>query len=217
MWRKLTVFGMISSIVYVLHVVIGGILWKGYSHFNNAISDLTGAGAHDKALLLVFTTIYAVCAIIFSLSAYIYLKNSASRTVRVGILIYLAMHIVSASYGFFPVDPIGAPITFLGAMHIVVTALIVPLTIAAPIVIGAGIKKAEGYKTIGIYSIWTGCFMFVAGGLSVILAANTLPMFGLVERLNIGSLQVWMFIFSFMLFRKGFPRKQVAYDKSDSV
>lgn len=204
MWRKLTVFGMISSIVYALHVVIGGILWKDYSHLDNAISDLTGAGAQDKDFLLIFTTIYAICAIVFSLSAYMYLKNSVSKSVRAGLLVYLAMHIVSASYGFFPVDPIGAPITFLGFMHILVTALIVPLTIAAPILIGVGIKREEGYKTFGVYSIITGCFMFVAGGLSVYIAANTLPLFGLVERLNIGSLQVWMFIFSFMLFRKGF-------------
>ncbi|HEX9061947.1 MAG TPA: hypothetical protein VF941_17360, partial [Clostridia bacterium] len=47
-----------------------------------------------------------------------------------------------------------------------------------------------------LYSIMTGILMFVAGGISVYLMVNHLPYFGLVERINIGSLQLWMFITS---------------------
>lgn len=32
MRRKLTIFGMLGSLAYVIHVILGGMLWKGYSH-----------------------------------------------------------------------------------------------------------------------------------------------------------------------------------------
>jgi len=199
--KKLTIFGILGALVYVFHIVLGGILWKGYDHLMQPISDLTGTGAPDKMLLSIITFIYGLFSIVFIISTYLYLKGSVPKLARVGMLIFLAMHLVSITYGLFPGDLPGAPITFNGIMHLVVTGLIVPLTILSLLLIGIGLKKLEAFKAFAGYSIITGIIIFIAGGTSVIFFANKLPYFGLIERINIGSLQLWMFIFSLKLFK----------------
>jgi hypothetical membrane protein len=201
MWKKLTVFGIAGALAYVLHVVLGGILWKGYNHLMQPISDLTANGAPDRALLSVITLIYGLFSIMFSISAFMYLKSFAPKIAKTGMIIFMAMHLVSITYGLFPEDLPGSSLTFLGTMHIVVTILIIPLTILSPILVGTGLRKVNGYKGFGIYSIITGIIIFIAGGTTAVFFANKLPYFGLVERINIGTLQLWMFLTALKLFR----------------
>lgn len=200
MWKKLTVFGMIGAVIYAVHVVLGGILWKGYNHLMQPISDLTASGAPDRSLLGFITLIYGLCSIVFAFSAFNYVKSFTPRLAAAGLAVFLAMHLVSITYGLFPEDLPDSPATFAGTMHIVVTSLIVPLTILAPILTGVGFRKAAGFKGFGTYSVITGIIIFIFGGASAILFANKLPYFGLVERINIGSLQLWMFLLSLRLF-----------------
>jgi len=84
-------------------------------------------------------------------------------------------------------------------MHIFVNALIVPFTVLTPILIGFGLIQEPRWKSFGKYSIFTGILIFVFGGLSAVFFMNKLPYFGLVERLNIGMLQIWTFYFSYKL------------------
>lgn len=202
MWKKLTVFGMIGALAYLLHVVLGGALWNGYNHLMQPISDLTASGAPNYALISTITWIYGICVIIFGLSALIYLRTFAPKLAQAGMLIFLVMQIVSTLYGFFPEDLPGAAVTAAGTMHIVITAIIVPLTILAPFLIGFGLRKLEGFEGIGRYSIVTGVIILVFGSLSAVFFANMWPYFGLIERINIGALQLWTFILSYRLFKE---------------
>lgn len=200
MWKKLTGLGMIGVFLYVLHVVLGGFLWKGYNHLMQPISDLTAAGAPNKALLSVLTLFYGLFCIVFVLSACLYTRKFIPKLASAGLLVFLAMHLVSISYGLFPEDLPGAAMSFTGTMHIVVTFLIVPLTILAPLLTGMGLRKVEGLRGFGIYSIVTGIIIFIAGGTTAVFFAQKLPFFGLVERINIGMLQIWTFLLSMRLF-----------------
>jgi len=74
-------------------------------------------------------------------------------------------------------------------MHLVVTAIIVPFTIGAPIVTGLGMRKSAGLARAGWLSVACGILIFFAGGASALFFARKLPFFGLVERINIGTLQ----------------------------
>lgn len=207
MWKKLTAFGMAGAMIYVLHVIIGGMLWKGYNHLMQPISDLTAQGAPDRILLGYFTWAYGVCSVIFAFSAFMYLRKLGSKLLKAGLIIFLCMHIVSMSYGLFPEDLLGSPMTFRGFMHYIVTGVIVPLTILSPILIGVGLRKIESFKKFSLYSIVTGIIIFAAGGISVCLAVNKFGYFGLFERINIGSLQIWMFILSLKLFTFDLPER----------
>lgn len=200
MWKKLTVFGMIGSLTYVLHVVLGGILWKGYNHLMQPISDLTAQGAPDSALLTGITSIYALFSIIFAVSAFMVVRKYGVKSLSIGFILFICMFIVSAMYNFFPEDLAGSAVTFRGIMHWVVTGAIVPLTISSILIIGIGFKKVEGLKGYSLYTVVTSIILFTAGGTSVFILANGLGYFGLVERLNIGSLQLWMFLVSLKLY-----------------
>jgi len=185
MLRKLTIFGALGALIYLVHVVLGGILWEGYSHLMQPISDLTASGAPDRSLLSVITLIYGVFSIIFAISAYLYIRNFAPKIARIGMLFFLAMHIVSITYGLFPQDLPGSPVTFTGVMHLVITGVIIPLTIISPILVGLGFRRIQAFKYYGIYSIITGVLILIAGGATAFFFMNKLPYFGLVERINI--------------------------------
>lgn len=200
MWKKLTVFGMLGALVYVLHVAIGGMLWKGYNHLMQPISDLTAQGAPDRVLLGYFTGAYGVFSVIFSVSAFMYVRKAGSKLLNAGFIIFLFMHIVSMTYGLFPEDLLGSPMTFRGLMHYIVTGIIVPLTILSPLLTGVGMRKIDQFRRFSVYSIATSIIILTAGGISVFLAVNRMNYFGLFERINIGSLQLWMFSLSLKLF-----------------
>lgn len=200
MWKKLTVFGMLGAAAYAFHVVLGGFLWKGYSHLMQPISDLTAQGAPDRELLTWITGVYAVFSIIFAVSAFMYVRKLKVRTLTTGFVLFILMHIVSASYNFFPEDLPGAAVTFRGIMHWIVTGAVVPLTILSVLLIGLGFRKIRDFRGYGIYSIVTSAILFTAGGTTVFILSQGLDYFGLFERLNIGSLQLWMFLVSLRLF-----------------
>lgn len=105
------------------------------------------------------------------------------------------------TYGLFPEDLPGSPMTFQGLMHYVVTGIIVPLTILSPLLTGVGMRRIDEFRRFSVYSIATSIIILTAGGISIFLAVNRMNYFGLFERINIGSLQLWMFLLSLKLFR----------------
>ncbi len=199
-WKYLCIAGMVGPLAYLLHVVLGGALWPGYSHLMQPISDLTGAGAYDLALMNNILLLYGPPCIVFGFAAMMYLRSFAPKISQTGMLLYFLMQLVSILYNFFPQDVPGVT-TFAGTMHIAITFAIIPLTILAPIFVGVGIRKVAGWKGFGRYSIISGVILFIAGGTTAMIFANKLDYFGLVERINIGTLQLWTFIAAYRFFK----------------
>ncbi len=193
--------GMLAVVIYLLHILLGGFLWKGYSHLQQPISDLTATGAPNRFLLLLFTNIYGVLALIFAVSFTIFERKERHKLVFLGGISFIILHVVSISYSFFPQDLPGAEPTFAGTMHLVVTVLIVPFTILTPLLIGFGLKKEKAWKTLGNFSLICGILIIIFGGLTGFFFAKGLPYFGLVERINIGTLQIWTFVMSYKLLK----------------
>ena len=191
--------GMLAVVFYVLHVVIGGIKWKGYSHLQQPISDLTATGAPNRPLMLTLTTTYGLLALLFAVSFTILKSEEHYPLVFWGGVSFIVLHLVSVLYPLFPQDLPGAETTLKGRMHILITALIVPFTILTPFLIGFGFISEPQWLAFGVYSIITGILILVFGGITAVFYAKKLPYFGLVERLNIGTLQVWTFVFSLQL------------------
>jgi hypothetical protein len=191
--------GMFAIVFYVMHVVIGGIKWKGYSHLQQPISDLTATGAPNRHLMLTLSTIYGLLALLFAVSFTIFRSREHHSLVFWGGVCFIILHLISALYPLFPQDLPGAKTTLEGRMHILITALIVPFTILTPFLIGFGFISELQWESFGLYSIITGILILVFGGTTAIFYAKRLPYFGLVERLNIGALQVWTFVFSLEL------------------
>jgi len=193
--------GMLAVVIYLLHVLLGGYLWKTYSHLQQPISDLTATGAPNRFLLLLFTNIYGALALIFAVSFTIYERKERHKLVFWGGISFIILHLVSISYSFFPQDLPGTEPTFAGMMHLVVTVLIVPFTILTPLLIGFGLKKEKAWNTLGNFSLICGILIIIFGGLTGFFFAKGLPYFGLVERINIGTLQIWTFVMSYKLLK----------------
>jgi hypothetical membrane protein len=191
--------GMLAIVFYVMHVVIGGLRWKGYSHLQQPISDLTATGAPNRNLMLTLTTIYGLLVLLFTVSFTILKSREHNPLVFWGGISFIVLHLVSVLYPIFPQDLPDTETSFRGRMHILITALIVPFTILTPFLIGFGYISEPQWHSFGVYSISTGILILVFGGTTAIFYAKKLPYFGLVERLNIGTLQVWTFVFSLEL------------------
>ncbi len=200
--RILSLSGVAAVMFYLTHVILGGALWEGYSHLMQPISDLTATGAPDRGLLTVFTNIYGLFAVIFCFILIGKVKNNTNGLVLAGAVVFLCMHLVSLSYGLFPEDLPGAEMTIAGMMHLLVTALIVPLTIAAPILTGLGLMKIPAEHGMGVFSLICGVGILILGGITAMMFATGTGMFGLFERLNIGTLQAWTVVMSVWLYRR---------------
>lgn len=215
MARKMTALGAVAVLIYISHVIIGGLLWEEYSHLHRPISDLTASGAPNRMFLSVLTVFYGILSVLFSLGAYLILKNNAPRASQIGMLVFLSMHIISLFYNFFPQDLPGDSLTFRGLMHIVITILIIPLTIISPILVGLGLRKLKDFQLYSYFSLLTGLVIFLSGAAVAVFIANDWPYFGILQRINIGSLQIWMLATSLKLVsiesqtRKGQSKKLI--------
>jgi len=69
------------------------------------------------------------------------------------------------------------------------------------LLIGFGLKKEKAWKTLGNFSLICGILIIIFGGLTGFFFAKGLPYFGLVERTNIGTLQIWTFVMSYKLLK----------------
>lgn len=193
--------GALAALLYVYHVVAGGLLWKDYSHLMQPISDLTASGAPDRDFLLHITNAYGFFATVFALLFLIFYANEFNKLVVWGAVCLLILEIISLSYGFFPEDMPDAIPTFSGKMHIVVTALIVPFTIVSPLIIGLGMRKLDLWRRFAYYSIATSVLIVIFGSATAYFYTHELPYFGLIERFNIGTLQLWLTLFSIKIYR----------------
>jgi hypothetical protein len=182
--NTLMLTGMLSIVFYVLHIVIGGMKWKGYSHLHQPISDLSATGAPDRNLMLSLTTIYGFLALLFAISFTVLKSREHHSFVFWGGVTFIILHFVSILYPLFPQDLPGEKTTFKGRMHI----------------IGFGFISEPQWHAFGVYSIITGIIILVFGATTALFYAKKLSYFGLVERLNIGTLQVWTFVFSMEFF-----------------
>ena len=108
MLRKILLFcGIVAPVIYVFTAIVGAAVRPDYSHIVNAISELISNGAPNKAILDIVFNIYNVLLLAFAIGGYIVLKN-ASRLCRIAMGIFIAIQILSFSWGFFPMDPIRA-------------------------------------------------------------------------------------------------------------
>ena len=207
--KKAAILGAASAGVYVLHVLLGGFLWDGYSHIEQTISELTGSGAPNAEWLRVLTVLYGVLAVAFSVVVYLlFEKYHVHRAARIGSVLLVLMHFTSLfGYALFPLEDNGAVLNMNNMMHLAVTAAIVILTVAAIFSIGFGLLKTRYFKAMGVFTVVCGLVLILSGIATPVVLNNGVPVAGLVERINIFTLQLWMFVLSIFLYKVQLPKK----------
>lgn len=202
-WQIGALSGAISALIYIVHVIMGGILWDGYSHVRQTISELTGNGAPDAEMLRIFTIGYGILAVIFSVIVYVlFRKHQVNRIAQFGAILLLVMHTASlVGYGLFPLEQGGEVLTFGNFMHLAITAIVVITTVGALFAIGYGLWLTKNFRAIGLFTLSCAIVIVLAGVATPIVLNNEMPYAGLVERLIIFTLQLWTFVLSLYLYR----------------
>lgn len=194
MFRKILLYcGLAAPILYGITVIAGAAVRNDYSHIVNAISELISNGAPNKALLDVIFNIYNVLLLAFAIGGFITLKD-AHRLCRVAMGIFVGIQILSFSWGFFPMDPIGAEPTFAGTMHNVFGGVVALATILMPLLMGFGLRHSKDSHRYTIYSFISSAIIFVSGLMGVILGGEGFLVFGLFERITIATYEIWIFV-----------------------
>ncbi|HYA21589.1 MAG TPA: DUF998 domain-containing protein, partial [Thermoproteota archaeon] len=58
MKKVLLVCGVLSSLVYAVADILGGVIWKGYSFTSGAVSDLSAIGAPSRPFVVPLFIVY---------------------------------------------------------------------------------------------------------------------------------------------------------------
>ncbi|TWT07146.1 DUF998 domain-containing protein [Planococcus sp. CPCC 101016] len=202
-WQVLAISGLLSALAFLTHVIMGGIFLEGYSHVRQTISELTGNGAPKAEMLLMFKMIYWIFAVVFSVTVFVLFgKYQVHQIARFGALLLVAMHSISLiGYSLFPLEQGGAVLTFGNLVHLAITAIVMIITVGALFSIGYGLWLTKNFRSIGLFTLFCGLIIVLAGVAAPIVLNNNLPYAGLVERFNIFTLQLWVFVLSLYLYR----------------
>lgn len=199
MRKLLLVSGGLAALTYTIAVVLGGLLWPEYSHLRQAISELIGTQAPNKALLDPFFAIYNLLVIAFAFGL-LQLTRSIESKGRVfgvwGARILLAQGLFGFATLFFPQEPIGGALSISGTMHIVLAGLSSLTTMLAMLFFGLWLRNLPGHRNLSVISFILLAVVFVSGGSAVYGVATSHPLAGLFERVTIFGFMLWLLALS---------------------
>lgn len=212
--KVLLPFGMVSATLYILHVVLGTMLWPEYSSIADPISLLTADSAPNAAMLRVISSAFGVCQLLFAIGIAITAFSRYGRVIRAGAVCYLAMCLVSlVGFYSFPMAD-GRQVGLQNSLHTVVNTLVVLLTMVSIYLVSIGFFAFENMRTMGIISLTAAMCIAVFGIAHALMGAQNIPMQGLTERLSTLSYHCYVFFVSFaytfnikMVREKGPPQK----------
>jgi len=194
MVKFIPLLGIFSVILYFLHVILGEIFYEGYNPLAQAVSDLTASNSPSKKIASLFSMLYGIYAVSFSIGFFVYLKNKINKVVTASSFIFCIMNTISFfGYTFFPLSESGYAGVFQDKMHMVVTVFVVLLTIVSLVLFSIGFFRKKEHKWVGIVSIITLLILMVGA-----MLINIMPKeyFGVAERINVYSIIIYTGILS---------------------
>jgi len=70
-----------------------------------------------------------------------------------------------------------------------------------PLLMGLGLRHQDGFQNYATYSFVSSAIIFVSGLTGVILAGQGFHVFGLFERITIGSFEIWILVTAWKLLK----------------
>ncbi|MGI6037856.1 MAG: DUF998 domain-containing protein [Limnochordia bacterium] len=189
--KGLLMAGLASPVLYGGTVILGGFLTPGYSHRYHAISELTASGAPAAMVLNILFTLSLFLALIFGIGALSVLGRFKVQTLNNGIGLLVVIALLSLLWPLFPMDPRGAETSIGGIIHLVLAALVAPMTILCPLLVGLGSRKLTSRRGYPVYSVVSAAIILIAG-LAAVGSTGPGALLGVYERVTIGAYQQWM-------------------------
>lgn len=190
-----TPLGMIGVIAYLIHTILGQILWNSYNPITTDISSLTAVGAPNRELLLIFTYIYGISMLLFIVGLIVKAFRKYHFSLKTGYIIMFIMQLVSfVGYSLFPITGDKTEMNLQNLMHIIVTVIVVFTTIASSYFLSYGYLKQK--NKLGKFILIMAVVITITGLTNPIGMGLELNILGLTERLVIYSLQFMIFVIS---------------------
>jgi len=199
MKKLLMLCGTTASVIYVGTVMLGALIRPGYSQVADAISELVADGAPNRSLLSSLFLIYNLLLIAFGMGVFLEAKDRSRgrRSGYIGSLALILVGLAGVSMELaFPQDPGGTPETFAGTMHLVMAGIASLGTMVAILYLALWFRNFSALNHYVMYSRISVTIIFISGGLSAVAMAKHHPLFGLIERLTIGTFILWLFVIS---------------------
>jgi len=201
MRKRIFTPGLIAPLLYIFTVVLGGALWPGYSHARQPISELTLASAPNLALMDTLFLVYNALLLVFATGISRLAIREKNTPLKLSGVFLVICALSGLAMAFFRQDPIGAPATFTGTMHLALAAVASLSTILAIFFGASGLGRMEETRSLRLFSRLMGLAVVVTGGLAA-AGTNLFPqVFGILERLTIGAFMLWLMIISRRLMR----------------
>jgi hypothetical protein len=193
--------GVLAPLLYAGNVAWGGTLFPGYSHIADAVSSLTETGRPGTREIAFLFGLYNALVVVFGLAGLALTHKDRLWSGCFGLLL------ATATLGWlmwpFPMDPVSAPATVPGIIHIILAALLSLATMGAILLSALAWRKRPDGGGPAAFSAACLVIVFCSGIPAGFAAANNWPTMGLFERITIGTFLVWMFATASCLLRGG--------------
>lgn len=199
--KGLLVCGVLSSLLYVVTDILGGLQYDGYSFSSQAISELMAVGSPSEAFVDPLFVMYGVLAVAFGVG--VIREGAGSRRLLIVGTLLVAYGIIGFTGPiFFEMSQRGAGDTGSDLWHIVLTGVLVLL-----LLLSVGIGAFAFATRFRAYSFATLLTVIVFGALSVPFAARLAagqptPGFGIIERIHVYAFLLWVSVFAIALLRR---------------
>jgi len=195
--RAFAICGIISPLLYLIMVIIGGAFIPGYSHITETVSELLVAGAPNRSLLATLMISSSVLGILFPIG--LHRGINEGRGSKVGPAFLITASVLGIFTTYFPQDPGGPPVTFAGTMHVVLIIPMVILSLGAFLAFWRRLRSDSLWAGYDKYALIT---FIVAIPLGIVSAVSLdSPYIGLLERISVVVILQWGFFMATKLFR----------------
>lgn len=193
--RLLLAAGAAGPLFFLAAVLVGGWINPGYSHLAGAVSELTEAGAPRALPVQVLFSCSAVAMVCVGVGMRL-LHGSARQLRWAGWLLVAYALIALLLATIFPMDPIGAPATLPGILHLVLVGVSAVMLVAAILLAGRALERTFGWRWYWAYSLLSVGLMAAGGLATPFLVAGSVPLLGLAERITQFAYLQWLFIYA---------------------
>jgi hypothetical membrane protein len=198
--------GVLAPLLYAGNVAWGGTLFPGYSHIADAISSLTESGRPGTREIALLFGLYNALVVVFGLAGLALTYKDRFWAGCFGLL--LATGTLGWLMWPFAMDPVGAPASVPGIIHIILAALASLATMGAILLSALAWRKRPDGGGPSAFSAACLVIVFCSGIPAGFAAANNWPTMGLFERITIGTFLVWMLVTASCFLRGGDTRSK---------
>jgi hypothetical protein len=200
--RFLSLCGLIAPILFIFTTILGGAMRPGYSHMSNTVSELFSPGSPNRFLLSSLHTLFTVLLLFFGIGILKFIQrySKSKRLGIIGVSAFIAMGVLNfLTATIFPQDAWGAPPTFFGEMHLILSGFISILSILYILLIGVWFHQTGISRNFRTYSFATVVAVVISAGWFITSYGRQIM--GLSERLTILVGFQWTFILALLILK----------------